>query len=233
MAAMRGTPCSVKAPLTTGLRVLVRIMYRRQASETWASMSALVEKAVARYGMCWQAVAEPDVLHEVGRVRQAHLARPMVEDLQPARAGHEVDAVAADVGMRVAVAVVEPEGLGGAGDGSFDDIAREAHPMAGRVGRQAGLEEPPAHLRAADLHARLGQDAHRLVEDALDERGAEDVEGGTHRRTFWRLAPVRASAHVRSEWPACDLGHRLRLRHCPQAGMARSRQKETSHADHR
>jgi hypothetical protein len=48
MAAMRGTPCSVKAPLTTGLRVLVRIMYRRQASETWASMSALVEKAVAR-----------------------------------------------------------------------------------------------------------------------------------------------------------------------------------------
>ena len=51
ISTMRGTPCSVNAPDTTGLFELVRVMYRRQASETWASMSLLVEKAVARYGM--------------------------------------------------------------------------------------------------------------------------------------------------------------------------------------
>ena len=48
---MRGTPCSVNAPETTGLREFVRVMNRRHASETPASMSSLVEKAVARYGM--------------------------------------------------------------------------------------------------------------------------------------------------------------------------------------
>ena len=144
-----------------------------------------------------QPVAQPDVLDEVGRVRQAHLAGPVVEDLQPARAGHEVDPVATDVGMRVAVAVVEPEGLRRAGDGTLDDLAREPHAVTAGVGRQAGLQEAPAHLRAAHLHARLGQDAHRLVEDPLDELRAEDVDGGTHRRTFWRLAPV----HVRARSP--------------------------------
>ena len=47
-------------------------------------MSSFVENAVARYGMLVEAVAEPDVLDEVGRVREARLAGPVVEDLQPA-----------------------------------------------------------------------------------------------------------------------------------------------------
>ena len=51
IAAMRGTPCSVNAPETTGFFEFVRVMNRRQASETCASMSSFVEKAVARYGM--------------------------------------------------------------------------------------------------------------------------------------------------------------------------------------
>ncbi len=46
MAAMRGTPCSVNAPDTMGLREVTSSMYRRQASETCDSMSLLVEKAV-------------------------------------------------------------------------------------------------------------------------------------------------------------------------------------------
>ncbi len=53
ISTMRMTPCSVNAPDTTGFFVFVRIMYRRHASDTWASMSSLVEKAVARYGMLW------------------------------------------------------------------------------------------------------------------------------------------------------------------------------------
>ena len=36
------------APETTGRFELVRTRYSRQASETWASMSSFVEKAVAR-----------------------------------------------------------------------------------------------------------------------------------------------------------------------------------------
>ena len=45
---MRGTPCSLKAPETIGFFDVVSTMYSRQASETCASMSWLVEKAVAR-----------------------------------------------------------------------------------------------------------------------------------------------------------------------------------------
>ena len=48
ISTIRGTPCSVKAPLTTGFVELVRTMYRRHASDTWASMSLFVENAVAR-----------------------------------------------------------------------------------------------------------------------------------------------------------------------------------------
>ena len=51
ISTMRGTPCSVNTPDTTGLFELVRVMYRRHASETLASMSSLVENTVARYGM--------------------------------------------------------------------------------------------------------------------------------------------------------------------------------------
>ena len=48
ISTMRGTPCSPKAPDTTGRFELVSTMYSRQASDTCASMSALVENAVAR-----------------------------------------------------------------------------------------------------------------------------------------------------------------------------------------
>ena len=48
ISTIRGTPCSVNAPETTGRFELVRHRNSRQASETWASMSLLVENAVAR-----------------------------------------------------------------------------------------------------------------------------------------------------------------------------------------
>ena len=84
-----------------------------------------------------EAVGEPDVLDEVGRVRQAGLAGPVVEDLQAGRAGHEVDAVAAEVGVRLAVPVVEHERR------RADAIARLDDRRAGtgrgrRSGRSAG-----------------------------------------------------------------------------------------------
>ena len=52
-----------------------------------------------------EAVGEADVLDEVGRVREADLAGPMVQRLEARRARDEVDAVAAEVGVRLAVAV--------------------------------------------------------------------------------------------------------------------------------
>ncbi len=47
-STMRGTPCSVNAPETTGFFEFARTMYSRHASDTWGSMSSLVENAVAR-----------------------------------------------------------------------------------------------------------------------------------------------------------------------------------------
>ena len=93
-------------------------------------------------------VGQPDVLDEVGRVREARLAGPVVEDLEPGRAGHEVDAVAAEVGVRLAVPVVQDERARRGRDRRLDDVAREQHPLAAVVERQAVLEQAPPHLRA-------------------------------------------------------------------------------------
>ena len=133
--------------------------------------------------MLLQPVADPHVLDEVGRVRQARLAGPVVEDLQAGRARHEVDAVAAEVGVRVAVAVEERERLRGVGDRPFDDVAREEDPPVGGLG-QAVVEQPLAHAVTADLHAGLGEDPLRLVEDPGDEVVVEDLERRSHRTSI-------------------------------------------------
>ena len=108
-------------------------------------MSLLVENAVARYGDVLEAVGQPDVLDEVGRVGQARLAGPVVEDAQPARARHEVDPVAAEVGVRVAVAVVQHERRRRASRCARSTTSRGKRTRAGRVGRQPGVEQPLAH----------------------------------------------------------------------------------------
>ena len=48
ISTMRRTPCSVKAPETTGRFEFVSTRWRRQASATATSMSSFVENAVAR-----------------------------------------------------------------------------------------------------------------------------------------------------------------------------------------
>jgi hypothetical protein len=87
-----------------------------------------------------QSVAEPDVLDEVGRVREPGLAGAMVHDLEPARAGYEVHVPAADLGMRVAIAVVQREGFRRARDRGINDVRRKQHSSFG-VGRQAVREQ--------------------------------------------------------------------------------------------
>ena len=46
--------------------------------------------------------------------------------------------------------------------------------------RQPGLQQPAAHLLAADLHAGLGEHALGFVDDPGDEVVREDGEGGSH-----------------------------------------------------
>ena len=162
-------------------------------------------------------VADPDVLDEVGRVGEACLAGPVVEHLQPGRARHEVDPVAAQVRVRVAVAVVQGERLRGIGDRPFDDLAREQDPAI-RRGREAGVDQPLAHRRTADLHADLGEDPLRLVEDPGDEVVVEDLERRSHRASI-------AAGHVR---PAGEsLPHPARWTPGRPDGRARSRRCQT------
>ena len=107
----------------------------------------------------------------------------MVEDLEAGRARHEVDAVAADVGVRRAGPVVQPERGGRVGDGLLDDVAREEDALPGMIERQPVLEQAAAHLRAADLHPDLGEDPLGLVDDPGRQLRLEDVEGRPHQGT--------------------------------------------------
>ena len=135
-----------------------------------------------------EAVGQADVLDEVGRVRQAGLAGPVVEDLEPRRARHEVDPVTAEVGVRVPGAVVERECLRRVGDGPLDDVSREQDALALGVEREPVLEEPATHLGTADLHPDLGEHPLRFVEDPADEGVVEDGQSRPHRTL--RAAPV-------------------------------------------
>ena len=138
--------------------------------------------------MCCKAVAQADVLDEVGRVGQAGLAGAVVEHAQAARAGHEVDAVSAEVGERVAVPVVQHERGRGVAHGTLDEFTWEQDPVAGRVRRHAGLEQPPSHFGPADLHAGLGKDPHRLVENAFEQVVGQDGQPWSHRVRAYRSA---------------------------------------------
>src|SRR5512141_2867256 len=78
-----------------------------------------------------------------------------------------------------------------------DDRAREQDPAVLAL-RESGLEQAPPHLGAADLEAVLGQDPLRLVDDAADQLGLEEVQAGSHRRSimpdrWWRLEAVPAA----------------------------------------
>jgi hypothetical protein len=105
---MRGTPCSVKAPLT-------------------------IERG-GQVGDMLQPIAQPRVLDEIARVGRARLVRAVVKDLQAARSGHEVHPVAAQGGVRLPGAVVQCELARRAGDPSTRTIcSSEMTLMEGRI----------------------------------------------------------------------------------------------------
>ena len=165
ISTIRGTPCSVNAPDTTGLFELVRVMYSRHASETCGLDVVVGRERRGEVRDVGEPVGEPDVLDEVGRVRQARLAGPVVEDLEPAtsrarngpgrRRGRRAARRRGRTGRTSPARTRSPPRRRRAGTG----------PARRRVERQAVLEQPPAHLGPADLHADLGQHAHRLVDD--------------------------------------------------------------------
>ena len=136
-------------------------------------------------------IGETDVLDEVRRVGQADLARPVIEPLESRRSRHEVDAVAAEVGMRVAVPIEECERLRRGGDRALDDVAREEDALALMVEREPVIDQALPHLGAADLHPDLGQDSHRFVEDAPDQVIVEHRELGPHRSSTASRRPPR------------------------------------------
>ena len=58
------------------------------------------------------------------------------------------------------------------------------------VERQPVIDQPPAHLRTADLHADLGQDAHRLVDDPRDESSSRMFRVGRISAPLSRIATL-------------------------------------------
>ncbi len=106
-----------------------------------------------------------------------------------------MDAIVADVGPLNARPVEQHEGRRRGPDRLFDDRPRKQDPAVVPQ-RQAGRDQTPPHLRSADLEAMLGEDALRLVDDAADQLGLENVQAGSHRRSimpdrWWRPAASR------------------------------------------
>ena len=152
------------------------------------------------------------------------LAGPVVEHLEPRRARDEMDAIAAEVGVRVAVAVVQRERSWRVRDGPFHDVAREQHALGRGVGRQPGFDEPAAHLRAADLHPDLGEHALRLIDDPVDELRGEHVQGRAHGSSWaWPRAYRTAVAARRSRPPDVLMAYAMAHDDHPNARPPRCR----------
>ena len=84
ISTIRGTPCSVNAPLDDRLR-RVREDHVEPPRVADLGLDVVVRRERGREVRdVLEAVAEADVLREVGRVREARLAGPVVLDLQPA-----------------------------------------------------------------------------------------------------------------------------------------------------
>ncbi|MEZ4609137.1 MAG: hypothetical protein R2838_02575 [Caldilineaceae bacterium] len=98
----------------------------------------------------------------------------MVEDLEAAGCGGEVDALAADDGRGIP-AIVERELGRDGGQRLFDHVAGEKHAFAGIIQGQAGRQQTRAQVWSAHLNPDLGQDAKRFGENLVDQRGGENL----------------------------------------------------------
>ncbi len=77
--------------------------------------------------------------------------------------------VAAELGVRLAVAIVERERLRRTLDRLVDDVGREQDAFAFPVGLESVIEQAFSEPRSTNLHADLGQDGLRLVENLVDQ----------------------------------------------------------------
>ena len=126
-----------------------------------------------------EAVAQARVLDEIGRVRQARFAAAVVLDLQAARSWHVVNIVAADLRVRIAIAVMQRERLRRAFDCRIDNVGRKQN-AAVRVGFEAVVEQSLAEPLATNFHARLGHDSFRLIENIPDHAVGKNAECRSH-----------------------------------------------------
>jgi hypothetical protein len=106
-----------------------------------------------------------------------------------------MDPIPTEVRVRLAGPVIEQERAWRRRDRRLHDIPREEDALARVIERETVVEEPPAHLRASDLHADLGQDTLRLVDDPGGELLVEDVQGRPHERSS---GPCRAAGRQRT-----------------------------------
>ena len=125
-------------------------------------------------------VRQPDVLDEVGGGRMPGLSGAVIGDPEAARAGNEVDVVTADLGVWVALTVVERERRGGRADRLVDHVGREQDALACGVGGEPCVEEPLAERGPADLHPDLSEDTAGLVQDLGGEIVIENAESRAH-----------------------------------------------------
>ena len=128
-----------------------------------------------------QPVADADVLREVRRVREARLAGPVIEDLQPAGTRHEMHPIPTQVRVRRTITVEQGERARRRRDRGFDDIRGKQHPRPGGIRWESVIEEPAPQFLAANLDADLGEDPLRLIDDRRDQLRIEDLEAGAHR----------------------------------------------------
>ena len=147
-----------------------------------ASMSSFVEKAVARYGMLARpsprrtySTKSVEFARRVSPVRWSRTFRPDEPGTKWTRS------------PPMSACGLPSRSYSQNEDGASRSPPRRPRagrgPGARRVERQAVVDQPLAHLRPADLHPDLGQDALRLVDDPGDELGLEDVQGRPHQRS--------------------------------------------------
>ena len=171
-------------------------------------------KRGGQVGNMLQPGAQTHIRSEVGAEGGTHLFGPVIQHFEPGRAGDKVDAVAANIGHGRAVPIKEGETLRRAGQCVLHDGGWKQDAPVG-VGRQPGVQEALAQLRAADFHAGGGQNVTRFVDDTVEQVVVGDGQGWAHRsfpsrcgsRWAWeRRHPWRQQAIARARQAGKDAG---------------------------
>ncbi len=125
-------------------------------------------------------ISQADILDKISRVGQAGFTAAVIQDLQTARTGHEINVVPPELRMWLTIAVEQRKGRRCSFDCTLNNLPGKQKAFAASIHFKTKIQHPFPHSGAPNLHAGFCHDAHCLVQNLHDHFFAENVKCWPH-----------------------------------------------------